>query len=296
MSNATRMLQLVVSARAQLAMIVCIAVTLLIGLTLKPIVLGIWLGFLASCILGVLLTRCESQKTESVPEAIADLLLLARDVDVATIDQHFRQLLLKISERRDPIFRRLALARLQQAESDLQTLAHGKVSFQSTESWRVAYEEVLRSPGLHTYLSVSHVESQHYWQDGPGKSSMRLNLELQDSGTVTIERTVIVAGHLWPEEESLPLEPLLTWIDEQHRYGIWLRLVRESALSLEPELISDFGIYGSRAVGMQQLDSAGRTVRFELSFDFDDVNRAERWWHRIAVFATSYRDLLDRSK
>ena len=69
----------------------------------------------------------------------------------------------------------------------------------------------------------------------------------------------------------------------------------ESQLAGERELVSDFGIYGSRAVGMQMADAAGRTIRFELSFDFERVKQAESIWERLQVFATSYRDLLDRS-
>lgn len=295
MRNTSGMLQTSISPKVQATTVISMAITLVIGLTFPPAVLGIWLGILASVILGCVLTRVELQGLEAIPKGMGDLLTLARDVELTDTDEQFRQSLLKIQNFRDPIFRRLATIRMEQMKADLQTLAQRKVVFQSTESWRVAYEEVLRSPGLHTYLSVAHVESQHYWQDGPGQSSTRLNLELHDAGQITVERTVIVAGHLWPEDQLLPLEPVLTWIDEQHRYGIWLRLVRETALSSEPELISDFGIYGNRAVGMQQLDAAGRTIRFVLSFDSDDLKRAEQWWNRLAVFSISYRDLLDRS-
>ena len=72
-----------------------------------------------------------------------------------------------------------------------------------------------------------------------------------------------------------PADPIHDWVEEQHRYGIWLLLIRESTLEAEPDLISDFGIYGSRAVGMQLLDPAGRTKRFVLSFDFEG-RRASR--------------------
>ena len=34
-----------------------------------------------------------------------------------------------------------------------------------------------------------------------------------------------------------------------------------------PDLLADFGIYGDRAVGTQELDEQSRTVRFTLSFD-----------------------------
>jgi hypothetical protein len=122
---------------------------------------------------------------------------------------------------------------------------------------------------------------------------MRLNFELQDSGTLSIERTIVIADELWPSNEHLPTEALLRWIDEQHNHGIWLRLVRLSSLINEPELQSDFGIYGTRAVGVQEHALPSRTVRFVLTFDFDRVRKAEARWDRLAVYARSYRDLLD---
>ncbi|MEZ6077693.1 MAG: hypothetical protein R3C56_19105 [Pirellulaceae bacterium] len=66
------------------------------------------------------------------------------------------------------------------------TLSAGTIEYSSTESGRVAYEQLLRSPGLHLYRSVAYVEP-HYWQDGPGQQSTRLNLELHDSRSISIE-------------------------------------------------------------------------------------------------------------
>lgn len=173
-------------------------------------------------------------------------------------------------------------------------LGKGSVAFPSTESWRVVYEELLRSPGLHLYRSVAYIESAHYWQDGPGQQSTQLNLELHDTGIISIERTAIIADHLWPTDQLFPVEPLHSWLDQQHRYGIWLRLVRESALENDTDLLCDFGIYGSRAVGIQTADPAGRTIRFVLNFNFDKIQEAEVKWNRLAVYAISYRDLLDQ--
>ena len=173
-------------------------------------------------------------------------------------------------------------------------MGDAKVEFSSTESWRVAYEEILRSPGLHLYRSVAHIESAHYWQDGPGQQSTQLNFELHDDGVVSIERTAIIADHLWPESDLFPCEPLHSWLEQHHRYGIWLRLVRESALENDLELCCDYGIYGSRAVGMQIADPSGRTIRFVLDFNTEKVQQVEASWSRLAVYATPYRDLLDR--
>ena len=90
-----------------------------------------------------------------------------------------------------------------------------------------------------------------------------------------------------------PKAPISEWIHEQHTQGIRIKLVRQSALEAENDLVSDMGIYGSRAVGTQELDGRCRTVRFTLTFDFDTVAAAEERWRRLSVYAVSYRDLLD---
>ncbi len=84
------------------------------------------------------------------------------------------------------------------------------------------------------------------------------------------------------------------WIDDQHRHGICVKLVRQSVLAEEADLIVDMGIYGSRAVGFQEIDEHGRTVRFTLSFGFSEVLAAEQRWERLSVYSISYQKLLDR--
>jgi hypothetical protein len=231
---------------------------------------------------------------ERFPAAIAQLLNLSRDGEMADIHGRLAEALETTAQLKDPIFRQLATQRLENIVQQTQTLAEGSIEYTSTESWRLAYETLLRSPGLHLYRSVAYIESAHYWQDGPGQQSTRLNLELQDSRTIRIERLAIIADYLWPEDSPFPIEPIHAWLDEQHRHGIWIRLVRESALGNEADLLTDFGIYGSRAVGIRVADPADRTIQFVLTFDFAQVERAEALWDRLAVYAVSFRDLLDQ--
>ena len=273
----------------------CAVVTLLLWIFAPLSLLTAFVGLLVSALLGIstwLLLRRPDDGTRG--DLFGALMTLASDKDIAPLHEQIVAALCKVSERRDPIYQTLARQRLESIVGDCNLLGDGRIEFESTETWRLLYEQLLRSPGLHLYRSVAYVETPHYWQDGPGQQSTQLNLELQDAGTLSIERTVIVADHLWGEDPLFPVEPIHSWIDEQHRHGIWLRLVREASLDSEPELLSDFGIYGSRALGMQRLDAAGRTARFVLSFDFEEVKRAEQWWDRLAVYATSYRDLLDQ--
>jgi len=254
-----------------------------------------FLCLLVSGLIALLLkVLCQLQDQPRQPDLLQMLLDLSRDGDLAAVHTSLAGSLRSISEQKDCVFRQLALHRLQMIDQECRVLGEGKVDFASTETWRAVYEELLRSPGLHLYRSVAYIESPHYWQDGPGQQSTALNLELHDAGVVNIERTAIIADHLWPPEQLFPVEPLHSWLDQQHRHGIWLRLVRESALENDTDLLGDFGIYGSRAVGIQVADPAGRTIRFALDFRFEKVQEAEVRWTRLNVYATSYRELLER--
>lgn len=269
--------------------------TLALALFAPLSVLATFLGFQASIGIGLLLVAIQAiRSNERQPRQLQTLMTLSRDPEISAAHEAIAQGLEQIAEQRDPIYRRLALERIQAMAECCTLIGNKTIEFPSTESWRVVYEELLRCPGLHLYRSVAYIESAHYWQDGPGQQSTRLNLELQDARVVSIERTAIIADHLWPESSLFPIEPLHEWLEQQHRYGIWIRLVRESALGNDTDLLTDFGIYGNRAVGMQLADPAGRTIRFVLSFDFDKVLQAETQWSRLAVYAISYADLLDQ--
>ena len=220
---------------------------------------------------------------------------LARDKQVFEFYQSITKSLECISADKDPIYRGLALERTSHYSRELAELAKGRIIFTGTETWRMAYARLLRSQGLHLYRSVAHVRTSSYWQDEPGRQSMQVNLEMVDGETLSIERIAIFPDHLWPAGERFPVEPLCQWIDEQYNHGIWVKLVRQSTLAGDPDLIVDLGIYGNRAVGVQELDDQGRTVRFTLSFSFPEVLAAERRWERLSVYSTSYQKLLDQS-
>ena len=110
--------------------------------------------------------------------------------------------------------------------------------------------------------SAESLGDSHYWQDEPGRKSMAVNFDLQDKESLNIERIAIIADDLWHMSDDWPVEPIRYWLHEQHIHGIWIKMVRESALLKEPDLLADIGIYGSRALGIQELDDHCRTVRF----------------------------------
>ena len=228
-------------------------------------------------------------------ELLSTPLLLAQDQQILDLYRSVASSLRDISAHFDPIYHDLAVQRVQQLDRELVGIAQGQIVFTGTETWRMSYERILRSRGLHLYRSVAYAKTADYWQDEPGRQSMQVNFALLGEGKLDIQRIVIVPDQFWPMGESFPLEPLATWLDEQHRHGLSLQLVRLSCLSNEPDLVADFGIYGNRALGLQDVNDQGRTVRFTLSFDFTDVLAAEKRWQRLSLYATPYRDLLDQS-
>ncbi len=221
-------------------------------------------------------------------------LALARDSEVFDVYQGIGKHLQNVSWRNDPIFREVALGRISKLSTELGQISEGVISFQGTETWRLVYETLLRSRGLFLYRSVSWINTDRYWQDEPGRQSLRLNLELHESEQLKVERIAIVADEYWPVDEPLPASRIRQWIHEQHVAGIWIKLVRQSQLAGETDLVADIGIYGTRAVGHQTLDDTGRTVKFKLNFNMDQILQAEERWKRLDVYATAYGDLLDQ--
>lgn len=220
--------------------------------------------------------------------------LLARDADILERYGMITESLKLVSQNSDSIYRKIALEHLDDVARRASAIAEGKFVFEGTETWRIVYERLLRSPGLHLYRSVAWVKNANYWQDEPGRKSMAVNFELHEAGKLNIERIVILADVLWPQDNLWPVESLRQWVHEQHVRGIWVKCVRESILAQELDLVGDIGIYGSRAVGTQELDDQSRTVRFTLDFDYAKVSAAEERWRRLAVYAESWADYLDR--
>jgi hypothetical protein len=197
-------------------------------------------------------------------------------------------------ESPDGLVRDCVLSKIAKLDDEFQGLATGRIVFENTETWRATYEKVLRAPGVTEYHSVAWVKTADYWQDRPGQQSIRLNYDLLDR-SVGIERIVILGWNLWLPEIYLPGNSIRRWLEEQHYRGISLSLVRESDLLNEPDLLRDFGIYGTRATGEQELDEQSRTVRFELRFDEPGIRLATDRWERLKLYARPYNELLDQT-
>lgn len=252
-------------------------------------------GIVVSILVGMAIAQGRRGWTATDKSSVLEASLeLAGDRDVFDRSRILSDSLLRISRQQDSIFREIALEHLDELVRRAATIAEGEFVFEGTETWRIVYERLLRSPGLHLYRSVAWVKNANYWQDEPGRKSMAVNFELHAAERLNIERIVIIADELWSAEEVWPTELLRQWLNEQHIRGIWVKFVRQSALEQEPDLITDIGIYGSRALGVQELDEQCRTVRFTLTFDYARVATAEDRWKRLAIYAESFAGYLDR--
>lgn len=272
----------------------CIAI-FVAWLFLSPGTMVAIIGFLVSILLGlVIATSLRKTPPSGQSSALETPFLLAHDTEVFDRYQSVGNSLLSISRQRDSIFRSVALEHLDELVRQATNIADGTFVFEGTEAWRIIYERLLRSPGLHLYRSVAWIKNANYWQDEPGRKSMAVNFEMHDAERLNIERIAIIADELWPVSEVWPVEPIRQWLHEQHARGIWIKFVRQSALAKEPELVADIGIYGSRAVGIQELDEQCRTVRFTLTFDATRVSDVEARWEKLAVYAESFATYIDR--
>ena len=255
---------------------------------------------IAVVVVGILMTMVVLWRRLSLITEDNDILgiPLALASDRQALDLHWAlaKSLRRISANLDPIYRDLALERTRQLNTEMGEIARGRIVFAGTETWRMAYEQLLRSRGLYQYRSVAVIRTAHYWQDEPGRKSMAANYVAQNEQALHIERIAIIADSLWPPSERFPIEPLHTWLEDQHAHGLSIQLIRLSELEREPDLVIDMGIYGIRALGIQEQDERGRTVRFTLSFDFPEVLAAEQRWERLSLLATPFNEILGQPR
>jgi hypothetical protein len=189
------------------------------------------------------------------------------------------------------VFRKQVVLRLREIAERLRRMAEGRLIFESTETWRTVYEEVLESCETRRYLSVALIRSDDYWRDAPGENSLEFNYTLLSHGFY-VHRVFLIDEFFWPRTARTPSTQLFHWIQEQHQRGIDVSLVRLTELEDEATLVCDMGIYGSDAVGWQHTDLQGRTLRYEVSFNRDAVSEAEQRWNQLLLFAKSFNEVI----
>ncbi|MCA9151111.1 MAG: hypothetical protein KDA92_17490 [Planctomycetales bacterium] len=189
-----------------------------------------------------------------------------------------------------PVFAAHTQLRLATVEHELDRLLDGRLVFESTETWHRAYQEVLDGVQVRRYLSVALIKSDDYWHDTPSECSLQFNATMVQHGFL-VHRVFIIDEFFWPRHCREPNLHLLHWMSLQKQAGLDVSLIRREDLAHEPHLVGDFGIYGDDAVGYQETDFEGRTVRYELRFDAASLRRAEQHWRELLLYAKPWRDL-----
>lgn len=254
-------------------------------------------GVLVSILVGLVLTWLEEQARRDAARAALSRLSQVVDMlddkpELARIFQRVGEAFLAIGQQADQVFGATTATKLMSVAAELEQMAAGTIVFRGTEAWRTVYQEILQSRRLKLYRSVAWVKCPAYWQDPPGRQSMRENYDAINRGVI-IERIIVLPNSLWPTGQLLPSKTILPWIKDQHNHGVWVMLCRESELAGEPDLPLDFGIYGEQAVGTQFLDEECRTREFLLEFRREAVTLAGERWDRVKLHATPLRTLLD---
>jgi hypothetical protein len=207
--------------------------------------------------------------------------------DLEKAHQNFDEVFHRLASQTDIMVQEAILVRLAAIQEELRNLAIGRIVFSATEGWRTMYDQILKSPGITHYRSIAWIQSEDYWQDSPGRRSMEANYECLLGG-ICIERLLILHDYFWPQAAVVPAPDIRHWIDEQHKRGIVIWLVRESSITAEPDLLCDIGIYGTRAIGTLELDSQCHTTRFTFDFSPGGIRLAEERWSRALLYATKY--------
>jgi len=68
-----------------------------------------------------------------------------------------------------------------------------------------AYQKLLLTLKVKSYLSVAWVRTSDYWDDIPGRQSMQLNFDLGRTRVFASNAVHILPAHLWPAGERVPL-------------------------------------------------------------------------------------------
>jgi hypothetical protein len=258
------------------------------------------LGVLLSVLGGLLLSHLGRMKQDDARhyatlEQLAIPLTFAPEHEFYTQYVAICQALTNVMNHHDPIFREIALLKLASVESQIGQLAESTIIFTGAETWGRVYEKLLTHRAVKEHQSVMRVRGNEFWQDEAGRQSMQANFEAVYAGTL-IERVIILRDDLWPQGQPLPTEAILPWIEQQHNHGLRISVIRESEVTAEPDLLADFGIFGTCAWAAWELDDRGRVLAVSLHFDAQTLQQAKERWQRLERRATPLRKMLDQSE
>ena len=103
------------------------------------------------------------------------------------------------------VFRTHVALRLTPMARELEEITSGNLTFDSTETWRTLYQQVLQSCEAKQYLSVALVATDGYWRHPPGEQTLEFHDRLiwQGFRQQRIAITLLLRGFRRSETKQL---------------------------------------------------------------------------------------------
>jgi hypothetical protein len=248
-------------------------------------VVGILVSVLAGIVVGFQARQSDQAKhLERLAKRLEIPVALAAEHDLFEQYGGIAESFSRLAARSHPVLRDFAHYTIAQFVQSIERISHGTLVFEGTESWRAAYKELLNAPHVKKYRSVALVRQPEYWCDDAGESSLLENLRLIHKGK-SIERIAILGDSVWGAGTPLMDTDIGKWLKRQADGSIRVYIVRDSALGADPDLRTDFGIYGEDAIGVQELDENARTRKFTFYFNDTARHLAEQRWKRLLAYS-----------
>lgn len=216
--------------------------------------------------------------------------LVSQDNDWRTIMEKLRDSLEYTGTKKDPFFTDMYQALIRDFSNRLGNAASGCIKFPPGERWRKYWKKIISQRDLGEYRSTSWVKSPEYWRDPAGREGFEFNKTIEAKTT----RVFIIRDKYWDHPDVWEMIR-----DQYDAKNIEIRVVRETILEEnDPDLLLDFGIYGERAVGYQELDDNCRTKSFTFHFDEKKISDTEDIFEGLLVYATESvtKDFLSRKE
>lgn len=156
------------------------------------------------------------------------------------------------SFRDDPTFVKLVNEEFQGFYANLYEYSIGHFKFDA-ESFRIYWRELIESDEASFYFSTALVNTPYYWRDGIGIEATNFTIKISEKKKV--KKIFILNDKLWEDANTK------TWIKDQKKRGenadlnkgVDVYVIKEKNIGKNEDIIFDFGIYGDRAVGYQEL-------------------------------------------
>lgn len=129
--------------------------TLLFAGTIEALTL---IGLITSVSVGLLVYLILRRVEPDFQSDTLELLFqLSKDEKVEQAQKDISKALYAASRRKDSVFQTLLETRLANITDDINQLGKGRIEFANTESWRVFYEQLLRSPSTTMYRRLKRL-------------------------------------------------------------------------------------------------------------------------------------------